>query len=237
MYTEIRNDYATGPLYGDCSHEDEGYGKILIDGWEDNKEEGSVIASVIISKAGEIIVDWHDNGARMNDSVLEAINEAKQRLAADFQEEKERKENSIFRINKISEEAILPTRSTDGSAGYDLYVCTDKTIRIWPGDRVMLSTGIRMAIPKGYFGAVYARSGLAVKYGLRPVTCVSVIDADYRDELFVPLVNEGDRVVDIQPGARIAQIVFQKYHVFDMIEQTEWNKDTARYGGFGSTGM
>ena len=141
-----------------------------------------------------------------------------------------------LKINKLDPDAIIPTRATNGSAGFDLYALLNERIRIWPGQKIMFRTGIRMAIPKGYFGAIYAKSGLSVKHGIRPATCVSVIDDDYRQEVMVPLVNEGERVFDTLPGDRIAQIVFQKYNVFEIEEADDWQEDTERTGGFGSTG-
>ena len=141
-----------------------------------------------------------------------------------------------MKITKTNPNAITPTRSTKDSAGYDLYACINDQIRIWPGQKLMIGTGIRMAIPSGYFGGIYACSGLSVKHGVRPATCVSVIDSDYRGEVIVPLLNERERVFDINPGDRIAQIVFQKYGVFDMEEVEELDSTERGTGGFGSTG-
>ena len=140
-----------------------------------------------------------------------------------------------MKIIKTNPNAITPTRSTKDSAGYDLYACLEKPIRIWPGQKLMIGTGIRMAIPSGYFGGIYARSGLSAKHGIRPATCVSVIDSDYRGEVIVPLLNEGERVFDINPGDRFAQIVFQKYGIFEIEEVEELDATERGSGGFGST--
>lgn len=140
-----------------------------------------------------------------------------------------------MRIVRTNPNAIIPARSTKDSAGYDLYACIPETITIFPGQKLMIGTGIRMAIPSGYFGGIYARSGLSVKHGIRPATCVSVIDSDYRGEVFVPLLNEGEHSYEIHPGDRIAQIVFQKYGVFEMEEVEELDTTERGSGGFGST--
>jgi dUTP pyrophosphatase len=94
-----------------------------------------------------------------------------------------------------------------------------------------------MAIPSGYFGAVYARSGLATKKGLRPSNCVGILDADYRGNVIVALHNDTDELMEVNPHERIAQLIIQKFEpiVFNEVEELD---DTERgVGGFGSTGV
>ena len=141
-----------------------------------------------------------------------------------------------MRIKKLTETAILPVRSTDGSAGYDLYVDCDKDVIINPYQTEVLHTNIAMEIPKGYFGAVYARSGMSTRQGLRPATCVSVIDSDYRGEVGLPIHNDSDIPQIIKAYSRVAQIVLQpcltpELEVVDSLDNTDRGM-----GGFGSTG-
>ena len=146
------------------------------------------------------------------------------------------KDNSIIKIKRVTETAIIPESKTNGSAGFDLCVDTDRIIEVPPHETVMLWTGIAFSIPKGYFGAIYARSGLSVKDGLRPATCVSVIDSDYRGNVGVPIHNDTNVMKIISPHERVAQIVFQKVHhpkleLVDKLDETERGDN-----GFGSTG-
>ena len=142
------------------------------------------------------------------------------------------------RIRKLNDNAIVPTRGSAGAAGYDLYACIGETniTPIEPGETVKIGTGIAIAIPHNSFGAVFARSGLATKRGLRPAICVGVIDEDYRGEVIVALQNDSDEVQYIHNGDRIAQLVIIPYVNFDL-NVVEALDDTERgAGGFGSTG-
>jgi len=139
-------------------------------------------------------------------------------------------------IKKLNEKAIVPTYGSACAAGADLYACEDGAVTIGVGETVLVHTGIAMAIPEGYVGLVYARSGLASKRGLAPANKVGVIDSDYRGEIMVALLNHGTVEQTIESGERIAQIVFTPYVAadFDVVEELD---DTARgAGGFGSTG-
>lgn len=139
-------------------------------------------------------------------------------------------------IKKLNDRAKLPSRGSDEAAGYDLYSDSDESIEILPHTTQMVGTGLAAAIPSGYFGAVFARSGLASKQGLRPANCVGVIDADYRGEIMVALHNDTDEKRVIAPRERIAQLVIMPFVSADFTE-TEDLSDTARgKGGFGSSG-
>ena len=110
-------------------------------------------------------------------------------------------------VKLLNHRAKLPTYASTDAAGADLYALTDGPVTIAPGQTVLIHTGIALAIPKGYVGLVYARSGLATKEGLAPANKVGVIDADYRGELMVSLHNHGAFTQEVQDGERIAQLV------------------------------
>ncbi len=139
-------------------------------------------------------------------------------------------------IKKLNEKAVVPTYGSACAAGADLYACEDSAVTIGAGETVLVHTGIAMAIPEGYVGLVYARSGLASKRGLAPANKVGVIDSDYRGEIMVALHNHGAVAQTVESGERIAQIVFTPYVAADLNVVDELD-DTARgAGGFGSTG-
>jgi dUTP pyrophosphatase len=135
---------------------------------------------------------------------------------------------------KLQNNAVQPSQGSSWAAGHDLYSCGRYFIE--PHTTLKIGTGIAMEIPEGYFGAVFARSGLATKHGLRPANCVGVIDADYRGELIVALHNDTDMVQEVSEGERIAQIVICPYLPVDFTEVRELSSTERGAGGFGSTG-
>ena len=137
-----------------------------------------------------------------------------------------------IKIKKITDNAKI-TRGSDQAAGYDLYAVTDATIN--PHECVLVGTGLIMQIPEGYFGGIYARSGLASKQGLRPANCVGIVDSDYRGEVMVALRNDTNEVRSVSSGERIAQIVIQPYLNVTFVEG-ELDDTERGAGGFGSTG-
>lgn len=139
-------------------------------------------------------------------------------------------------IKKLDSVAKIPTRGSSSAAGYDLYGVNVKEIDIAPHSTVKVGTGIAMEIPEGYFGAIYARSGLATKKGLRPANCVGVIDSDYRGEVIVAIHNDTDEFMTIFPQDRIAQLVVMPYLEVSFTEVSELNDTDRGEGGFGSTG-
>ena len=149
------------------------------------------------------------------------------------QEEK----NQSMKIKRLKENAIVPSHGSDYSAGYDLYAVLDEDkIEIRPHETVMIDTGWSMQIPLGVFGAIFARSGIASKQGLRPANCVGVIDSDYRGPVKVALHNDSNEVQIVVQGERIAQLVLMGYLATDF-EEVENLEETERgTGGFGSTG-
>lgn len=137
---------------------------------------------------------------------------------------------------RLREGARLPTRGSEHAAGYDLYACTEHDVTIAPHDTAKIGTGLSLAVPEGYFGAVFARSGLASREGVRPANCVGVCDSDYRGEYIVALHNDSEKPYTVQSGDRIAQLVILPYLPV-IFEETEELPATERgAGGFGSTG-
>jgi len=130
----------------------------------------------------------------------------------------------------------LPSFATVNSAGVDLRANSASPITLGPLERTIIGTGLKMALPEGFEAQVRPRSGLAAKHGLSVINAPGTIDADYRGEIGVILVNLSNEPFTIQPGERIAQLVIAKY------EQVRWNlQDTLETtergaGGFGSTG-
>ncbi len=139
-------------------------------------------------------------------------------------------------IKKLNENAVVPTYGSEFSAGADLYACEGTEITIEPGQTRLVHTGISMAIPCGYVGLIYARSGLASKRGLAPANKVGVIDSDYRGEIMVALHNHSSEAQTICDGERIAQMVFTAYMGADFCEVDELDSTIRGEGGFGSTG-
>ena len=140
-------------------------------------------------------------------------------------------------VKKLRPEAKLPTRGSLQAAGYDLYACFDGgTMTIPPHETVKVPTGLCIAIPDGYFGAVFARSGLATKEGLRPANCVGVCDSDYRGEYLVMLHNDTEQTRTIASGDRVAQLVVLPYLSVTFREVEELSETQRGTGGFGSTG-
>lgn len=146
------------------------------------------------------------------------------------------KESMILRIKRVRPEAQPPQRQTEGSAGYDLCACVEKSVTLLPGQGFTFPTGFAVEIPQGLVGLVFCRSGLGVKHGVSLPNCVGVIDSDYRGELIVPLKNFGDQAYTIQPGERIAQLVLMPVCLLPVVEVEELSQTQRGTGGFGSTG-
>ena len=139
-----------------------------------------------------------------------------------------------MKIKLLSDKAKVPTRGSEEAAGWDLYAATDAISP--PHSTVKVSTDIAIEIPVGYFGAVFARSGLATKQGLRPANCVGVIDSDYRGSVIVALHNDSDQIREIFSGDRIAQLVFIPYSSWDWEVVDELSDTDRGDGGFGHSG-
>lgn len=139
-------------------------------------------------------------------------------------------------IKKLTDTAVIPTRGSSEAAGVDLYANISEEIKIKPYETKKIGTGVAMKLPKGTFGAIFARSGLATKNGLRPANCVGVCDSDYRGEYIVPLHNDSEEIQTVKPGDRIAQLILMPYIPMDFIEVGELEETERGAGGFGSTG-
>lgn len=139
-------------------------------------------------------------------------------------------------FTKLDPKAHVPVYGTEYAAGADLYACMEEPVTVQAGTTQFIHTGIAMAIPTGFVGLIYARSGLACKKGLAPANKVGVIDSDYRGEIIVALHNHSSEDLVVEPGDRVAQMVitpylYAEYEQTDSLEQTRRGED-----GFGSTG-
>jgi dUTP pyrophosphatase len=141
-----------------------------------------------------------------------------------------------IKIKKLNNLAKLPTRGSEYAAGYDLYAATDCTIDIAPHSTVKVGTGLSFELPKGTFAAIFPRSGIATKRGLRPANCVGVCDSDYRGEYIVALHNDTDEMQSIEPGERIAQIILLPYFTMNFLEDDNLSDTERGDGGFGGSG-
>ena len=130
----------------------------------------------------------------------------------------------------------LPQFETAHSAGMDLRADLDDTIILQPGERALVSTGISMAIPRGYEAQIRPRSGLAYKFGVTVLNSPGTIDADYRGDIGVLLINHGEQAFAIEDGMRIAQLVVAEYTQFNWNEVEHLTATERGSGGFGSTG-
>lgn len=140
-----------------------------------------------------------------------------------------------LRVQRLRGDVPLPSRAHPSDAGLDLAVADPVVLE--PGERVAAGTGLVVAIPEGHVGLVHPRSGLAVRSGVTVVNAPGTIDAGYRGELRVALVNLSDTRVHLQAGERVAQLVVQEVVLCEIEEVADLDDDTARgAGGFGSTG-
>lgn len=137
---------------------------------------------------------------------------------------------------KMDENAVLPRRATEGSAGYDLYACLTEPVTIGPGERAVLRTGLGVALPENTAGMIFTRSGLGIKHGIHVTNGVGVVDWDYRGEIHVGLHNLGGEAYTVAPGERVAQLILIPVATPEA-EFVENLDETQRGGGgFGSTG-
>lgn len=137
-------------------------------------------------------------------------------------------------INKSNN--ALPAYATEQSAGLDLRAHIDSPITLGSLERVLIPTGLHIALPSGYEAQVRPRSGLAYKKGLTVLNAPGTIDADYRGDIGVILINLSKEEVIIEPAERVAQLVIAKYDQAEWIEVKELSETERGAGGFGSTG-
>jgi dUTP pyrophosphatase len=143
---------------------------------------------------------------------------------------------TTIKFIKLNQMAQAPTRGSKYAAGYDLSAAITSNVMIAPHTTVKIGTGIAAELPDNTFGAIYARSGIASKEGLRPANCTGVVDSDYRGEIVVALHNDSDVMRMVEPGERIAQLVVQPYVSVEFEEVETLNTTDRGSSGFGSTG-
>ena len=138
----------------------------------------------------------------------------------------------MLRVKLTHQNAKLPTRRYPSDAGLDIFAVEHATLR--PGVHAVLPTGLHIEIPDGYVGQIWPRSGLAANHGID--TLAGVVDAPYRGEIKVSIINHGHEDLEIKPGDRIAQLIIQRCELWECVQVGELS-DTERGGnGFGSTG-
>lgn len=130
----------------------------------------------------------------------------------------------------------LPRYMTAGAAGVDLYAAVEQNLAIAPGQRVLVPTGIAIALPESYEAQIRPRSGLALKYGLTLLNTPGTIDWDYRGEIKVIVINLGDKEYILHRGERIAQMIFNQVEKAELIEVEQLEDTNRGSGGFGHTG-
>lgn len=140
-------------------------------------------------------------------------------------------------IKRLKENAVLPRRATEESAGYDLSACIDAPLTVKAGETAMIPTGLSAQLcgEEKCVLLIYARSSLAAKFGLAPANCVGVVDTDYRGEIMIPLHNHSSKEYTVSPGERIAQLVITPIYTPEVEEAAELSDTVRGVGGFGST--
>ena len=140
------------------------------------------------------------------------------------------------KVKRLDKELPLPHRAHRGDAGADLYAAESLTLQ--PGERALVGTGIAIALPLGTVGLIHPRSGLAAKQGLSIVNTPGTVDADYRGEIKVCLINHDRHTpIEIERGMRIAQLVVQRVELVGFAEVAELDDTVRGAGGYGSTGV
>lgn len=135
------------------------------------------------------------------------------------------------------EDISLPCYMSDGAAGMDLEAAVDEPVALPPGQRVLVPTGIHIAVPRGFEAQVRPRSGLALKKGVTVLNTPGTIDSDYRAEVGVILINHGQEAFVIERGMRIAQMIIAPVARVEIVEVDELSETARQFGGFGSTGL
>ena len=143
----------------------------------------------------------------------------------------------VLKIKKVQENAVIPKRATEGSAGLDLCACIDAPLTLSSGDTALIPTGLAIELPSSQYGAfVFARSGLSIKHGIGLLNAVGVIDSDYRGEIKVGVINQIKEPYTMEPGERIAQLVIMPVATLPVEEAQTLGESERGAGGFGSTG-
>jgi len=141
-----------------------------------------------------------------------------------------------LKVVKLHEDAILPEYQTSGAAGADLHARLDQPVVLQSLERQVIPTGLAMEIPEGYEVQIRARSSMSIKHGITMVNGIGTIDADYRGEVGILVINLSKEPFTIEPGMRVAQMVLAKYEVATMVEVESLGQTERGAGGYGSTG-
>ena len=139
-------------------------------------------------------------------------------------------------IKKLRPDAVVPRYMSAGAAGLNLCAAIDAPIDLAPGARLLVSTGLAIALPQGHEGQVRPRSGLALKHGVTLVNSPGTIDEDFTGSIGLILINHGAEPFRIVPGERLAQLVIAPVTRAELVEVTELAETERGSGGFGSTG-
>ena len=145
-------------------------------------------------------------------------------------------DQEMIKVKIISDSGIYPEYETEGSAGMDIRAYIDEPVKLRPGERSLVPTGLKIQLPPGYEAQIRARSGLAVKSGITLINAVGTIDSDYRGEIKVGLVNLSDEEHVIENGDRIAQMVIAEYKRAELEPARVLDETQRGSGGFGHTG-
>ena len=135
-----------------------------------------------------------------------------------------------------AQDVPLPVRMTEHAAGFDLHAAVSVPTTLQPGEIKLIPCGFAMAVPPGYEAQVRPRSGLSSKFGVTMINAPGTIDADYRGEVHVPLVNHGHQPFTVERGMRIAQMLVLPVPLVNLVEVEELDETTRGSGGFGHTG-
>ncbi len=139
-------------------------------------------------------------------------------------------------IKTVRSNAVLPHYQTVSAAGMDLTACLDEPVILQPHERFAVPLGFAVALPVGYEAQIRGRSGMAAKFGIVPANGVGTIDADYRGEVHVILLNTSNIPFTIEPGMRVAQMVIAKYETAEWAQVESLDETERGEGRFGSTG-
>ncbi|MAU33783.1 dUTP diphosphatase [Candidatus Saccharibacteria bacterium] len=142
-----------------------------------------------------------------------------------------------IRIRRINSGAVLPEYQTKQAAAMDIHACLDEPMVVQPMERFMVPTGLAFELPEGTEMQIRARSGLSIKHGITLINGVGTIDADYRGELNVLMINLGTEPFTIEPGMRVAQLLVARYETIAWDEVESLAASDRGSGGFGSTGF
>jgi len=143
---------------------------------------------------------------------------------------------AVLKIKRVRGSAELPQYMTSGAAGMDLSAALTEPLVLEPRERALVPTGVAIELPQGYEGQVRPRSGLATRHGVTVLNAPGTVDADYRGEVNVVLVNLGKEVVQIEPHMRIAQLVVAPVSRLEILEVQQLSETSRGVGGFGHTG-